>query len=74
MLNSFASLPFPVTPVPTLDDAARLPFDALLTGTSAAEPFIYPALFRPGTLLLQIGYHEAAFDTIALADRVVVDA
>lgn len=69
-----AALPFPAASVATLEAAAALPFDALLSCTSAPQPLISPTLFRAGTLLVQIGYHEAAFDTIALADCVVVDA
>lgn len=68
------ALPFPVATIATLEDAAALPFDALLSCTSAPQPIIPPALFRENSLLVQVGYHEAAFDTITLADCVVVDA
>lgn len=74
LLADIDPLPFPVTSVATLDEASTLPYDALLTCTSAAEPWVTPAFFRPGTLVMQIGYHEAAFATLQLADRVVVDA
>lgn len=33
-----------------------------------------PGIWRTGTLVLQIGYHEVAFETIAAADKVVVDS
>lgn len=74
MLASLDPLPFPVTQVATLEEAQALEYDALIACTSAAEPWITPPFFHPGSLVMQIGYHEAGFATIGLADEVVVDA
>ncbi|VEB97532.1 alanine dehydrogenase [Cedecea lapagei] len=73
MLSHSGELPWPVTQFETLNDALRQHWDALITCTSASEPFLRPGIWRAGTIVLQIGYHEVAFDTIAAADKVVVD-
>ncbi|WP_227317391.1 ornithine cyclodeaminase [Cedecea davisae] len=73
MLGQAGDLPWPVTQFETLHDALSQHWDALITCTSASEPFLRPGIWRAGTMVLQIGYHEVAFETIAAADQVVVD-
>lgn len=51
-----------------LDDA-----DAVLCCTSAPEPFLGASAVKPGRLILQIGFHEVMFETIAATDVVTVD-
>lgn len=51
-----------------VDDA-----DAVIACTASPEPLLDPSAVVPGRLILQIGYHEAAFAAIDAADAVVVD-
>ena len=63
--------PFPVR---IADDAAvAAACDAVLTCTNAQQPLLTAADLRPGRLVVQVGYHEVAFDAIDKADHVVVD-
>jgi len=45
----------------------------VITCTNAATPLLGPAAMQPGRTVLQIGYHEVAFEAIDRADAVVVD-
>lgn len=47
--------------------------DVVLCCTSAPEPFLGPDAVRPGRLIVQVGFHEVRFETIAASDRVTVD-
>lgn len=53
--------------------AASLAGEVTFACTSSPEPFLGPAVMRPGTLLLQTGYHEVSFDAIDSADAVICD-
>ena len=64
--------PWPVTTEPALDAAIDCA-DAVLACTSSTEPFLRPCHLAPGRILLQIGCHEASFEAIDRADRVLVD-
>lgn len=52
---------------------ASLAAQAVLACTSSPEPILGPAAMRPGTLILQVGFHEVSFDAIARADAVTCD-
>ncbi|NUW57992.1 ornithine cyclodeaminase family protein [Cronobacter muytjensii] len=69
-----APLPFPFTRYRHPDDAQAQPWDAVITCTGAQQPFLGPAWFTPGRLVMQIGYHEVSFAAIKRATQVVVDA
>lgn len=51
-----------------LDDA-----DVVICCTSAPQPFVDASAVRPGRLIMQIGFHEVMFETIAASDFVTVD-
>lgn len=54
-------------------DAAIEETDVIVCCTSAPEPFLQPSAVRPDRLIIQAGFHEASFDTIAACDIVTVD-
>ncbi|MEI4472863.1 hypothetical protein [Frigidibacter sp. MR17.24] len=54
-------------------EAASLAAGATLACTSAPEPILGPGAMVPGALILQIGFHEVAFDAIDRADAVTCD-
>lgn len=47
--------------------------DVVLCCTTAPEPIVEKAAVHPGRLIVQIGYHEVAFEAIDASDHVVVD-
>lgn len=47
--------------------------DAIISCTSAAEPFLDAEAIKPGRVVVQVGYHEVSFAAIKQASRVVVD-
>jgi ornithine cyclodeaminase len=52
----------------TLDDA-----EVVICCTSAPQPFLDASAVRPGRLIMQVGFHEVMFETIAASDFVTVD-
>lgn len=73
MLERAGSLPWPVERARDIASAIDSRWDALITCTGASQPFIGPGSFLPGRIILQVGFHEVSFETIAHADKVVVD-
>ena len=71
LIDSTAT-PWPVVQATTSQQAVE-DADAVMTCTAATEPILQGDAARPGRMILQIGYHEAAFDLIDLADIVLVD-
>ena len=67
------NLPWPLVRITGLPHACAQDIDAVITCTSAAEPLLGAEAIRPGRLVIQVGYHEVAFEAIALATKVVVD-
>jgi ornithine cyclodeaminase len=47
--------------------------DVVICCTSAPEPFLDASVVRPGRLIMQVGFHEVMFETIAATDIVTVD-
>jgi ornithine cyclodeaminase len=47
--------------------------DVVICCTSAPQPFLDASGVRPGRLIMQIGFHEVMFETIAATDIVTVD-
>ncbi|TCQ96727.1 ornithine cyclodeaminase [Neorhizobium sp. JUb45] len=47
--------------------------DVVICCTSAPQPFLDRSAVRPGRLIMQIGFHEVMFETIAATDLVTVD-
>lgn len=47
--------------------------DVVICCTSAPQPFLDVTAARPGRLIMQIGFHEVMFETIAATDLVTVD-
>ena len=47
--------------------------DVVICCTSAPQPFLDKSAVRPGRLIMQIGFHEVMFETIAATDFVTVD-
>jgi ornithine cyclodeaminase len=47
--------------------------DVVICCTSAPEPFLDASAVAPGRLIMQIGFHEVMFETIAATDIVTVD-
>lgn len=47
--------------------------DVVICCTSAPKPFLDKSAVRPGRLIMQIGFHEVMFETIAATDLVTVD-
>ncbi|WP_377299497.1 hypothetical protein [Rhizobium sp. SGZ-381] len=47
--------------------------DVIICCTSAPQPFIGPPMVQPGRLIMQVGFHEVMFETIAATDIVTVD-
>jgi ornithine cyclodeaminase len=47
--------------------------EAVLCCTSSREPLLDASAVRPGRLIVQVGYHEVAFDAIEATDYVAVD-
>jgi ornithine cyclodeaminase len=47
--------------------------DVVICCTSAPQPFVGASVVRPGRLIMQIGFHEVMFETIAATDIVTVD-
>lgn len=68
-----ANQPWPLVRISDLQEALAGEADAVITCTSAAEPLLGADAVRPGRLVIQVGYHEVAFEAIARATRVVVD-
>lgn len=54
-------------------DAAIAESDVILCCTSAPEPLLKPSAVCPDRLIIQAGFHEASFDTIAACDIVTAD-
>lgn len=54
-------------------DAAIEDADVVFCCTSSPRPLLDAAAVRPGRLIVQVGYHEVAFDAIAASDFVAVD-
>ncbi len=67
------NLPWPLIRITDLQHACAQDADAVITCTSAAEPLAGTEVIRPGRLIIQVGFHEVAFEAIALATKVVVD-
>ncbi|MBU9825401.1 ornithine cyclodeaminase [Rahnella perminowiae] len=67
------NLPWPLIRFSNLQHACAQDAGAVITCTSAAEPLLGTEAIRPGRLVIQVGYHEVAFEAIARATRVVVD-
>ncbi|MFZ4835349.1 ornithine cyclodeaminase [Rouxiella sp. Mn2063] len=72
-LAALGDLPWPVECPSSLADALASEYDALISCTSAAQPFLGPQALREGTIVLQIGYHEMSFEGIRKASKVVAD-
>lgn len=53
--------------------AAVADVDVVICCTSAPSPFVDASAVRPGRLIMQIGFHEVMFETIAATDIVTVD-
>lgn len=53
--------------------SAALAAQATFTCTSSPQPILGVEAMRPGTLILQIGFHEVSFDAIDRADAVTCD-
>jgi len=47
--------------------------DVVICCTSSPQPFLDKSAVRPGRLIMQIGFHEVMFETIAASDLVTVD-
>lgn len=47
--------------------------DVVICCTSSPQPFLDKSAVRPGRLIMQIGFHEVMFETIAATDLVTVD-
>ncbi|MGA1832134.1 hypothetical protein [Rhizobium wenxiniae] len=47
--------------------------DVVICCTSAPQPFLDKSAVRPGRLIMQIGFHEVMFETIAATDLITVD-
>jgi len=73
VLPTLGPLPWPVACPDTLEQALAHRFDALITCTSAAEPFLGPEIMQNGRIVLQVGYHEMAFAGIRRATKVIGD-
>lgn len=73
MLNQAETLPWQTEKLTSIEYALAQPWDALITCTSASQPFIGQQFIQPGRMVMQIGYHEVSFEAIARADKVVVD-
>lgn len=54
-------------------DAAIAETDVIICCTSAPEPFLQPSAVVPDRLIIQAGFHEIGFDTIAACDIVTAD-
>ena len=67
-----APLPWPAVVAPGIA-AALDGADAVLTCTNAPKPILGADAMQPGRTLVQIGYHEVAFDAIDRAEAVLVD-
>ena len=65
--------PWPIRLADDLSEIVAGGADAIVACTAAAQPILGRSAVRPGRILLQIGYHEVAFDAIDDADAVVVD-
>ncbi|WP_192457178.1 ornithine cyclodeaminase family protein [Musicola keenii] len=74
MLVGAGRSPWLIVAKTKLQDALQQPYDALISCTGSPTPILTPEAMRDGTLLIQAGYHEAAFETIRRATQVVVDA
>ncbi|EHD21461.1 MULTISPECIES: ornithine cyclodeaminase family protein [Brenneria] len=73
LLANAGDLPWPVACPATLAAALAGEADALITCTSATQPFLGASVLREGTIVLQIGYHEMRFSGIRRATKVVAD-
>ncbi|MNV62691.1 ornithine cyclodeaminase [compost metagenome] len=47
--------------------------DVVICCTSSPQPFLDRSAVRPGRLIMQIGFHEVMFETIAATNLVTVD-
>ena len=54
-------------------EAALAPADIALTATTAYEPWATPACFKSGSLFLNVSLMDPVFETVSLADKIVVD-
>lgn len=72
MAQTLASSRIPIEAHDHLDDAVEST-DVIVSCTSSPEPIIVPTAVKPGRLIIQVGFHEAAFETIAASDCVTVD-
>jgi len=70
---STENLPWPLIRVTDLAAAITQHADAVITCTSAAAPLLGTEAISPGRLVIQVGYHEVAFEAINCSTRVVVD-
>lgn len=66
-----------IAPWPLVQQAELSPLpqeiDAVISCTSAAEPFLDTGVIQPGRIVVQVGYHEVSFTAIKQASQVVVD-
>ena len=65
-------LAIPATPADSFE-AALADADISLTATTAYDPWATPACFKPGALFLNVSLMDPEFETVALADKIVVD-
>jgi ornithine cyclodeaminase len=69
-----AKVPTGVTLMPHDNlETALAETDVILSCTSTPQPFIAPSAVRGGRLIVQVGFHEVQFETIAATDFVTVD-
>jgi ornithine cyclodeaminase len=54
-------------------DSAVCGAETVLCCTSSPEPLLTASAVRPGRLIIQVGFHEIAFDAIQASDFVAVD-
>ena len=66
------NLGFAATAVSSFE-AALAPADIALTATTAYDPWATPACFKLGALFLNVSLMDPVFDTVSLADKIVVD-
>lgn len=52
---------------------ALIDADVVICCTSSPQPFLDGSAVRPGRLIMQIGFHEVMFETIAATDLITVD-
>ncbi len=72
LLKQAANGPTRVSPHADWRDATA-DADVVICCTSSPQPFLDRSAVRPGRLIMQIGFHEVMFETIAATDLVTVD-